>query len=98
MFGLMYKPGPTMMQRIRRALQGRVITGRHVITREVLGDRFSLDDNRHFNNALNTMIISRQVVGSRHQLAGTGHDGPPVFEYTYALRHTCTGAREGSKA
>jgi hypothetical protein len=31
MFGLMYKRGPTIMQRIRRALQGRVIAGRHAI-------------------------------------------------------------------
>jgi hypothetical protein len=51
-----------------------------------LGDQFSLDDNQYLNNIINTMIAMREVVESRHQLAGTGHDGPPVFEYTYALR------------
>jgi hypothetical protein len=32
------------------------------------------------------MIITREVVESRHQLPGTGHEGPAVFEYIYALR------------
>lgn len=90
-YGMLAKPGPTMYERIRRALRtaGRTgINGRTMLTSEVLGKDMTLKQSAELNECVNDLIGWKEVSEEKRQLPGTGHDGPPVFDYIYTLAPT----------
>lgn len=84
MWGLMYRPQPTMRSRILAALQrlGRV-NGRADIMKEA---GVSVQEWNTFTSNMRIMLGEGEVVEERVQLPATGIDGPPVFDYYYSVR------------
>lgn len=85
MYGYMGMPypaplGPSMRQRILRALQGGPCHGQTELLRIL---KLPADQLKNFNGALRIAISDGEVIETKRQIPGTGHDGPPVFEYTY---------------
>lgn len=82
------KPGPTMYERIRRVLRAagpRGVLSRATITSDVLGQNMTLKQANEVNECINDLIGWKEIVETKNQIPGTGHEGPPVFEYRYAM-------------
>jgi hypothetical protein len=77
-----YPIGPTMRQRILRALQGGPVTGQTELIRALKLGPESLGS---FNATLRVCLGQGEVREVRRQLAATGHEGPPVYEYIYSI-------------
>lgn len=75
--------GPSMRQRILRALAMGPITGQTALIAEVSKGGWTPRDQRDFNAALTIAISDGEVSETKRQVPGTGHEGPPVFEYVY---------------
>lgn len=76
-----------MQERVLRELRanGPAIS-QYDLGRRVLGERYTLDQWEDFTTALRWhMTYPALVIEERRQLPGTGHEGPPVYEYTYRL-------------
>ncbi len=86
MYGLLAKPAPSLRARILRALGQGPARGQGELMQRVLGAQFSVDDQQRFNETLRSMLAHPpELRETKAQLPGTGHEGPPVYEYTYTL-------------
>ena len=75
-----------MQERVLRELRNGPARGQYDLGRRVLGDRYSLEQWEEFHTALDWhMTWPPRIVEEKTQLPGTGHEGPPVYEYTYRL-------------
>lgn len=76
-----------MQERVLRELRTNgPARGQYDLGRRVLGERYTLDQWHEFTCALNwRMTYPALVIEEKHQLPGTGHEGPPLYEYTYRL-------------
>lgn len=75
-----------MTERIIRALRDGPARGQTELMARVLGPEYSLDEWTDFQTAMRWHLVFPQgVIEEKLQLAGTGHEGPPVYEYVYRL-------------
>lgn len=75
-----------MQERVARALKEGPARGQLELGRRVLGQQYTIDQWEDFVTALRWhMTYPAMVIEERAQLSGTGHEGPPVYEYTYRL-------------
>lgn len=91
------KSAPSVEERIRRALKNQgPCVGQGELARRVFGQGLTLETQEEFNRALRYLLayprtrsglpdLPPNVVEEKRQLPGTGHEGPPVFEYVYTL-------------
>ncbi len=73
--------------RVLRALRNEPrITGRYDLLKScVPSGQWSLDDSCGMNHAVNDLIEVGKIREEQVQIEGTGHEGPPVFEYVYSI-------------
>lgn len=72
--------------RILRELRSGPASGQTELMDRVLGPHRTLDDCEGFRMALRYLLTPPiKVVEERIQREGTGHEGPPVFEFRYRL-------------
>lgn len=72
--------------RILRELRCGPASGQTELMDRVLGPHRTLDDCVFFRMALRYLLTPPiKVVEERIQREGTGHEGPPVFEFRYRL-------------
>jgi hypothetical protein len=84
MYGMVPKPAPSLRTRIVRALGQGPARGQGELMQRVLGQQFSVDDQQRFNETLRSMLVPPvELRETKTQVPGTGHEGPPVYEYTY---------------
>lgn len=76
----------SLAARIIRALQDAPANGQTDLMQRVLGPNRTLDQCSQFNATLRFHLVHPiGVVEERIQVPGTGHAGPPVFEFRYRL-------------
>jgi hypothetical protein len=79
----------TMAERIIIAIRNeKRITGRDALTKSIWPNGWTLDNVQRMNAELYFLICDSRVIETKNQLPGTGHEGPPVFEYVYTLKGT----------
>ncbi len=80
-------------QRVIRALKNEPrITGRYDLLKScVPSGQWSLEDTSDMNAAITSLLDSDRIREEQVQIEGTGHEGPPVFEYVYSI------VKEGKK-
>ena len=82
----MAKPEKTIEARVLLALREAPARGQHDLGRRVLGESYTIEQWDEFASALKWhMTHPATVIEEKRQVPGTGHEGPPVYEYTYRL-------------
>lgn len=74
-------------QRIIRALKNEPkIVGRYDLLKScVPSGQWSLEDTSDLNWAVTALIEQGRITEEQVQIEGTGHEGPPVYEYVYRI-------------
>jgi len=76
------KAAPTFRERIQRAIAGGPVCGQAALG-QAMG-LSSLEDWNTLASTLRSMLAYPAELRERRvQLPGTGHEGPPVYEYWY---------------
>ncbi len=82
MFPWMNKPEPSLRQRIHAVLRRGPVVGQ-----AALGSELGMKTHTEFNElaaVLRSMLTPPlEIRETKRQIPGTGHEGPPVFEYVY---------------